>query len=279
MAGSLPERWRDVGELGAAEEMTHGTRCSGSVLTAPSKCGCACEKMLHGMPRSERGSALFGNEATRPKRAKRRESDLRQVMNRETGSNHWSSAATDWVAAKITEKAVAVGFEPDAVLRDISDATLNALFTAVRNRTITGSVADRVDAVFQRGHVFCSLAVAVLKLADAAEELRDDLRDELVTAIVDRYFDAQVFDNMARSVVRGALTAGIDAGLHALTAATQYDAVVKSVRLLGILTCPDVDDHPADDVTRYCLEPLAKEFLSARLIAWVRAWLPVHVKP
>lgn len=59
-----------------------------------------------------------------------------QTMNREAGSSRWSSAATDWVAATLAEEAVAVGFEPHTVLRDISDVTLNALFTALRHHTI-----------------------------------------------------------------------------------------------------------------------------------------------
>lgn len=80
-------------------------------------------------------------------------------------------------------------------------------------------------------------------------------------------------------MVHGALQAGIDAGLTALTAATQYAAVIHSIRLLGVFTCPDVDDHPDDDVNVFCLESLAKEFLSAQLVTWVRAWLPVHLKP
>ena len=65
---------------------------------------------------------------------------------------------------------------------------------------------------------------------------------------------------------------------HAVTMAVKAigeEAVVKHLRLIGAITCPDPDRHP--DVVKHCLWPLLsgpfKEMLEDSIATEMRTWL------
>lgn len=257
--------------------MAHDARCSGSVLTPVRDCGCQCDKALHGVPHSDRGSAFFAPAEGRVERAGRVSTKFRTRLNADPDADRWSERASDYIGAKLTEEAIVVGFEPAGVLNAISETALDALFDAVRDGTVTSSEAERIDAVFQSGHLFCALCVAILKAVEIVAEGRDLLRDEAIQRMLDLAFPRSQFTAVMRGVVRGALRAAFDAGVKALSGATQLEAAVKSVRFFAVLSCPDVDRHPEDEVNEYCLQPLAVEFLAPWLQKWLKAWSPVPI--
>lgn len=257
--------------------MAHDARCSGSVLTPVRDCDCQCEKALHGVPHSDRGSAFFASADGRVARAGRVSTKFRTRLNSDPDADDWSERASDYIGAKLTEEAVVAGFEPTDVLNAISETALDALFDAVRLGIVTSAEAARIDAVFQAGHLFCALCVAILKAVETIADGRDLLRDEAIKRVIDLAFPAPEFTAVMRGVVRGALRAAFDAGVKAVVSATQLEMAVKSVRFFGVLACPDVDRHPDDEVSEYCLQPLAVEYLAPWLQNWLNAWSPVPI--
>jgi hypothetical protein len=130
--------------------MAHDARCSGSVLTPVRDCDCQCDKALHGVPHSDRGSAFFAPAEGRVERAGRVSTKFRTRLNADPDADRWSERASDYIGAKLTEEAIVVGFEPAGVLNAISETALDALFDAVRDGTVTSSEASASTPCFNR---------------------------------------------------------------------------------------------------------------------------------
>lgn len=47
---------------------------------------------------------------------------------------------------------------------------------------------------------------------------------------------------------------------------------VKSIQLLGFLSCPDVSEH--SDVEKYCVAPLTGEYVTAAMRDWINRGFP-----
>lgn len=253
--------------------MAHDGRCGRSVLTPRRRCTCSCVKNLHGVPHSERASAFYADSDVRADRANQAATKFRRRMNRTDRSDQqWGATVTDFVCSKLVEEAIGTGFEPDAVLGEVSEAVSNSLADSIRAGLFTGTDADVVEKKFRTDHMYCALCVLILEAVGVAEKARDRFRDEAIEIILTLVFGPNtggVISAAARGAVRGALVSGFDAGIKALTAATPIDAAVMTVRFLGIASCPDVDRHPEDKVAIYCMLPLAKTFLGQWLLKWI----------
>ncbi len=206
---------------------------------------------------------------------------FRRRLNRTDKSDqHWGAAVTDFISSKLVEEAIGTGFEPNAVLADITEAVSNKLADGMRRGILTGIDAGVVERKFLADHLYCALCVMILEAVELAEEARDRFRDDATEVVLTLVFGPKTGDVTSaavRAAIRGALVAGFDTGLKALTATTLIDAGVTAVRFLGIASCPDVDRHPEEKVAIYCMVPLAEAFLGKWLLKWVESRLSEKV--
>jgi hypothetical protein len=259
--------------------MTHVFTCANSVLTHPSKCRCSCEQALHGVPHTERGRAFFRADDQRGIYANTIVVGYRRAMEA-AEPPHRMVAVTDYLASKFTEEAIEAHLDPRDLLTDVATAAFSAVLDRVGE--VSDSDARRVKAALRNDHIYCAIAVLLLKAADAAKAVRDDLRDAAVEGILDSVFgpsEHRTVGPVGRAIVAGAIKAGFDAGMKALDAATGASRWLIVIRLLGLLTCPNVDTHPNDDVTTHCVLPLTTAFLTDTFAAWVRARFPAGAVP
>jgi len=77
-------------------------------------------------------------------------------------------------------------------------------------------------------------------------------------------------------MVRTALRAGANSGVHGIRNLIGSRQAVTTVQFLGILACPDIERHPRDAVTKYCLIPLTIQFLTPAAQAQVQRWVRLN---
>lgn len=255
--------------------MAHGSRCANSVLTPPEKCNCACERTLHGTPHSQRAQAFAVAADHQTDAANRIVTRYRRAIETHAPGT-LSMQVTDYVAARLCQESIDGGLELDDLFSSVVDPVLTGLAEGARGGSFKARDRSLIKAVFVDGHIFCVLCVLILQLNNAVEDEADALRDAAVKALVITMFGPPSptgISDAARHVVTRALTAGINRGLEAVKAATGHASAIQSIELLGLLTCPDIDTHPDDDVYKLCLTPLSTALLSEELNDWIRSLL------
>jgi hypothetical protein len=290
--------------------MSHVDSCSESVLTPLEQCDCDCEGSLHGVPNTTRARALFAQPNDRSTFASNRTTEYRRAANRKADDDAtWPAAFTAFLGALLTESVIDQWPEtqpnhepawesPTAILEAVSNSILESLLNEIAAKAMTAGGKDTVsdpdrDKIVERlksGHGYCVLLSSIVVLYDvtgavvdaAIAELAGKIADSVVTAL---FGEAKVLliSGTARACVEAAFTTGAKKILGALTQEDQIDATIKAIQLFAVVTCPDVDAHPAADhapigdkdsgdydsgddcnpVHQHCLMPLTLALLAA----------------
>jgi len=196
-------------------------------------------------------------------------------MNR-AGSYERFAELTDYLAAQVTEASINIApeFDPKKLFAQVTAPVVEEILGAALTGRLSEADAVTVASIMKSGHAFCSLCVLVITTWEAGEDLALELRNKGADLIVDMLFGvvgSSIMDAAAKGVVRGALLAGFDAAWEALKATAQIELTLKSLRLLGLITCPNIDTHQSDEVTVHCLIPLATELLSEVFTRWIES--------
>jgi hypothetical protein len=168
-------------------------------------------------------------------------------------------------------------------LGDLLDAAVDAApvdsaaaLVSAADADVAGQVADAITATLEahgcprgrwQSHLLCGALAAVTQAMKAGEDLARTAVTEGVTA-------ALAAGGIARSAARLAGRAATDM-LMKLTPVRRWEEVRRTVQLLAVSMCPDVEDHP--EVEQYCLRPLASEMLSSAIQQELAESLPGDV--
>lgn len=253
--------------------MAHEQACGNATITKRNQCGCDCGGRLHGVPHSERGRAFYEPAGTRANSAASRTASYRSKVGGPVPAARRRVLVSDFMGAKLTEEAIRSGFQLEPFVDDITAAVTERLAGAA----LTPADRTIIRRRFRAEHLFCTLAVYIVRVFHAVDKVVIRVRNLVVDEILNSVFGpptASMLTAAGRAAVRTALRAGINAGVRGIRHLTGSQHAVATVRLLGVLACPDIERHPRDAVTRYCVLPLTTQFLTtlsrARVQTWVR---------
>ncbi|WP_166998369.1 hypothetical protein [Paramicrobacterium fandaimingii] len=154
--------------------------------------------------------------------------------------------ATEQQVARETLKTVLEPFVEEIVNADLDEAEARNIETAVNNL-----------------HIICALCVETLKLIDQVKSLANAAADVIAQSVADGLGDHTFLTTAVKAVLKDALTRSFEAVI-----ALAADPVkVKMLRVIGFATCPNVKAHP--EVEKYCVAPLANEYVTASLQEWI----------
>lgn len=252
--------------------MAHEASCGEATLTPRTQCGCHCGGRLHGVPHSERGRAFYEPAAEQANVAAVRTAAYRSDVESAVTASGRRLKVADFLGAVLTENAIRSQFQLNPFIDDITAAVTERLATAVLSDADQAAIRRR----FRTEHLFCTLAVCIVRAYDAADDVVVTVRNAVVERVLDLAFGApgsSVLSGAGRAAVRTALRAGVDAGVASIKQAVGAEEALTTVRFLGVLACPDVDRHPQDSVARYCLLPLVTAYLTPQAQALVQGWV------
>jgi hypothetical protein len=198
------------------------------------------------------------------------------------------------------------GVVSELVIKLIEEVGREGQLDAVQDlaREISESIGDEFERRLSDGgpdrrsnrHLWCVVLAAICRLFDEAGDFTKRSIDELVDEVV-RLLEEEVSQGRSDSVQardiyqyrkRVVAAFGVDQypwlrilikkALKGVVSALQSigeEAVMKYVRLIGAIACPDPDRHPA--VVKHCIWPLLdgpfRELLEEAVASEMRVWL------
>lgn len=202
--------------------------------------------------------------------------------------NAAASATAEVVVVLVTD---GIPSSQEEAIRRLADAISIDLIREVSHALTSRGVRSKVH-----GHFWCSVLAAICKVYDdsvdalqrnldaAADSVMDALRSpEDATAqprgadvrqVVRPRAPGNSIEGFAEDLIDEVLRRLIKKALRAITEAIRElgeAVVVKYVRIIGALVCPDPGAHPA--VVRYCIWPLISGPLKDRISEDLRKWI------
>lgn len=155
------------------------------------------------------------------------------------------------------------------VAGELSESVVTALRVALEED------ADKLN-ILPRGHFWCGFLAALSEVLDQVRERLEDVshsvRDKVIERLCERPFVIKSsLDWLSDAMIAAAVKAVWKSVEDAATKCSGIDEFTKSIRILGMIVCPDISRHP--EVIRWCVLPLAQEFLSEELNAVFCDWL------
>ncbi|WP_141922756.1 hypothetical protein [Haloactinospora alba] len=127
---------------------------------------------------------------------------------------------------------------------------------ARRNSSCNGDL--RKGRYFLTGHFWCALLADVSRAADAAHENVDGVPERATEALFGSG-ENPGWGETKFYVAEFAL-AGLWSYVKPLAVAWDLESLVRTIRVLAVLICPDPGSHPR--VARLCMSPLATDILT-----------------
>lgn len=277
--------------------MTHSVPCE---KASQFDCECACMGTLHG---------AHTLRIIVPKTASAR-ADARVNARAELPGTPWSppgrTTRVTSIRSSVRDRRVdlaALIFElfVAALEEDQSDAETRAIHNLAEK--LSSEVAEEVEKALgsrrrpsvTKGHFWCVILASICRVYDETVEFTSDSLEDLAGRVVsklrshssDRTANSHSLDiYFGRTNVRPAfvpdeidfLEAVVKHALTSVLAAiedTAEESVIKYVRLIACVVCPDPDAHP--DVIRFCIWPLLegpfKQYLGDRFDSQLHDWL------
>lgn len=249
----------------------HSPACAAAVHTTPAQCRCACGGAFHGGPHSDRARALLRRNQGQ---AKQREYSGGQVSRAKTKARN--AADTQYGQACT---GFAVTFAIDRFVLD-ADSKEQGLVTDALDRVTTAFVEEIVGAALDDAesrniknaveglHILCALCATVLEAVEQVRELADLAADAVADQVITSLGESPLLTVAVKAALRLALRRSFGVLIDMAITPEQ----VKSIQFLGFISCPDVSEHP--EVERYCVKPLAKDYLNDTVEAWVDDGFP-----
>lgn len=247
--------------------MVHTYRCANSLSTSKDRCTCACDKKLHGIPHSERASALFrsshnGKIKEAQKCPKKKVKKLKRELNNENTKEE-DTKLTDLTTAIIVDVLLSEkGQDALATLRD----TLGEITITLFIESITEEIEKRKDKlkkeqlqelnkIVQLDHFFCTLCCEILKLTKDIE----DKACELFADAVRKYlkYAHEELDPIVEELIIAAAKNIAKKVINKFEKLLTIDSYKEATRLLALICCPNIFEH--EDTVTYCLKPLIED--------------------
>lgn len=154
----------------------------------------------------------------------------------------------------------------DAV-REVLGRVIGAFVGEIADAEMDREESKRITTLVNYHHVLCTLCVEALKLVDEVRASANEAADAVIEAVIGTVDESQLTAAL-KLVLRTALRKACGVLLDLLA----DPAKVKSIQLLGFVSCPDVSDHP--DVETYCVAPLTGEYVTAAMRDWINRKFP-----
>lgn len=247
----------------------HSTTCADAVRTTPAECQCQCEGLFHGGPHSERARALVW-----PADKRRRYSGTRVSRAKATAKDALTAgvsigdACTDFAVTQAIDELI-LTTDPgqhDAV-RDVLGAVIEAFVVEIVEAELDDEDSQRIKTLVNYDHVMCTLCVEALKLLDEVRALANRASGAVADAVI-----GPLDENLLTEAVKTVLRTAVQKAFGVLIDLLADPAKVKSIQLLGFLSCPDVSEH--SDVEKYCVGPLTGEYVTAAMRDWINRGFP-----
>jgi hypothetical protein len=170
-----------------------------------------------------------------------------------------------WLAATAANPPASVSAVTEQTTTIVSQAVANAIVDALHQNGYHWTHAD---------HIVCEFLAATARAMQKVQEQFDRAVELIVSAVLTSRRREH------RSAIRGPLVeVAAQAAVNALTklsAVRHFDDLLRSTRILAVMTCPAPEHHRA--VVRYCLSPLEKDVLSdatrqALVASLPRGWM------
>lgn len=266
--------------------MAHTYRCANSLSTPKEQCECACDKKLHGIPHSERASALFGSNHNSEIKETRKYSKYK-VGKLECELDNKNAKEG---GAKLTDLTTAIIV--DTLLADKDQRALTNLRDTLGEITITlfiESITDEIDKqknkltkkqlqelnkLIQHDHFFCTLCCEILKLIKKIEDKGCDLFECAVRKFLDlRHKD---LDHTIKEIIIAAAKNIANKVITTIEKLTAIDTYKEATMLLALICCPNILEH--EDVLTYCLAPLIKKIGAEKFNSLLEQYFPTSHK-
>lgn len=247
----------------------HSTTCADAVRTTPAECQCQCEGLFHGGPHSERARALVWPADKRRRysgtRLSRAKGEARDALSVGVSIGE---ACTDFAVTHAIDELI-LTTDPgqhDAV-RDVLGAVIEAFVGEIVDAELGEEDSRRIKTLVNYDHVLCTLCVESLKLLDEVRASANKAADAVADAVI-----GTVDGNLLTEAVKVVLRTALQKAFGVLIDLLADPAKVTSIQLLGLLSCPDVSEHP--DVEKYCVAPLTGEYVTAAMRDWINKGFP-----
>lgn len=247
--------------------MAHTYRCANSLSTPKERCKCACDKKLHGIPHSERASALFGtshNSNIKETRdySKYKVKELKRELNNENTKED-GAKLTDLTTTIIVDTLLS---EKDqgglTTLRDtLGEITITLFIESIteeieeRKNKLKKEQLQELNKILQHGHFFCTLCCEILKLIKKIE----DKVCELFEAAVKKFLNL-TYPNLDHTIEQLIIAAAKNIAnkmISTFEKVSNIDNYKEATRLLALICCPNILEHK--DVLIHSLAPLIKK--------------------
>lgn len=266
--------------------MAHTQRCSNSLNTPGDQCKCACNKKLHGIPHSERASALFGSNHNSEIKETRKyskykvgklECELDNENTKEGGAKLTDLTAAIIVDALLSEK------DKGALtaLRDkLGEITITLFIESITEEignnkaTLTKKQLQELNEILQHEHFFCTLCCEILKLTKEIEDKACELFADAVREYL-KYAHEDI-DPIVRELIIAAAKNIANKVISTFEKLLTIDAHKEATMLLALICCPNILEH--EDVLTYCLAPLIKKIGAEKFNSLLEQYFPTSHK-
>jgi hypothetical protein len=153
----------------------------------------------------------------------------------------------NWLATAAVSPPDSIQAVTGLTVGTVSDGVAHAVVKALHGQGYYWSEAD---------HVLCAFLAAA---AQAMQQFQDQLERAVSRMVLAILGSNEQRPPIAEALARIAAQAAVDE-LAKLTAVQHYDDVLRAIRVLAVIRCPDPPHHRA--VVQYCLSPLGEEILS-----------------
>lgn len=266
--------------------MAHTKSCANSLSTPRERCKCACNKKLHGIPHSERASALFRSSHNNTIEEDRKYSkykvrelkcELRNNNTKEKGAK-----LTDLTTAIIVDTLLAD--EGQSALTDLRD-TLGEITIKLFIESITDEIEKQKDRlsekqlqelykILQHDHFFCILCCEILKLIKKIEDKARKLFEAAVKEFLNHTHSN--LDPTVRQLLIAASKNIANKAIATFKKVANIDTYEQATRLLALICCPNIFEH--DDVFIHCLMPLIEKIGAEKFNSLIEQYFPTSHK-
>lgn len=247
----------------------HSEACAEARKTTPQQCKCQCDGQFHGGPHTHRAKALVWELGDRRRYSKGRVATTKTALARvDPGRGEgllYRRRASDYLVTGSVDVLIRTS-RPEAdelseLIREVVEPFAKAIVDAGLSPADEKSAKDFINGA----HLLCSLCVTLLEIDKALEELSDELADTIVDAVLSTA-ESRPRASILTAAARVALRTALAKALGPLRVAL-LPVEPTTLRLLGILFCPDISEHP--EVGELCVKPLSEDILSDNVTEWV----------
>lgn len=266
--------------------MVHTYRCANSLNTPKERCECACDKKLHGIPHSERASALFRSSHNdkiekAQKYSKYKVRELERELDNENTKEE-DTKLTDLTTAIIVD--VLLSEKDQDALATLRD-TLGEITITLFIESITEEIEKRKDKlkkeqlqelnkIVQLDHFFCTLCCEILKLTKDIEDKACKLFADAVREYLE--YAHEDLDPIVRELIIAAAKNIAKKVINKFEKLLTADSCKEATRLLALICCPNIFEH--GDVLTYCLTPLITDIGVEKFNSLLERYFPTSHK-